>query len=129
MTDIELPKGVIRGRLIVAVASFIRDCGPVPAYEITKALGSNRQGVGKCVHRLYDAKAVFVREWVHPESSNCIVPVWEWRAHSRQRDAKRPERKTKRQINIDWNARHSAYRSVKQKIGRGTTATVWTGLL
>lgn len=129
MTDLVLPQGMIRGRVIVEVAKFIRDFGPAPAYEITRALDLNRQVIGKCVHRLYDAKAVFVREWIHPDTSNCLSPVWEWRSHSRQRDAKRPERKPRRQINIDWNARHAAYRSVKQRLDRGTTPSVWAGLL
>lgn len=126
---IEFPKYFIRTKVRVQVAELVRDLGPVVGHEIIQFTGKQRAVVSKVLYDLRDAGLIYIQSWDHPGDSNCIAPVWAWRTDPKQRDAKRPKPLTSTEINIRWNARHSARRSAAQRAKRGTTISVWAGLL
>lgn len=126
---IEFPKYFIKTKVRLQVAELVRDIGPVPGHDLTQLTGKHRAVVSKVLYDLRDAKLVYIHAWDHPGDSNCLAPVWAWRTSSRQRDAERPEPLTRTEINIRWNRRHAARRSVAQKAKRGTQNSIWSGLL
>lgn len=129
MTDIQFPKGFVRGAARVELAELVRDIGPIPGHDLVSLTGRHRAIVSKALHALHEAKLIYIKGWTHPGDSNCLAPVWAWRVSEGQRDAKRPAPITRTEINQRWNARHKAYRNAKQRAERGTQVNIWAGLL
>ena len=125
----EFPSSLKKGRVISQIAELVYDQGPMSGYEVIQITGAHKSIVSEIFIRLHEARAVYIKGWTHPGNSNCLAPVWGWRTHPNQRDAKRPRRKSRTEINQDWNRNHAAIRSVKQKVKRGSAASVWAGLI
>ena len=127
--EFKFPSELKAGKVILAVAKKVFYDGPVSGHEIGIEVQSHRAVIHKVLKKLYEAKVIYIQGWVHPGDSNCLAPVWAWRTSSFQRDTKRPAPKTRTEINKTWNRNHAAYRSIKQRMARGTPTNVWTGLM
>lgn len=126
---IEWPKGFIRGRVVMQIARALFEDGPMCNHELVNSVGSHRAVVSKATYRLREIKKVYISGWTHPGEGNNLAPVWAWRTHPNQRDAKRPAPKTRTEINMTWNAKNAAIRNAKQRAQRGSQLGMWAGLI
>ncbi len=112
------------------VVRVLQDCGAMLQSEICATLGLHRNTVYRLMRRLHESRLVFVESWTHTRNSNTLCRVWALRTSDDQRDAPKPPRKQRRDINSDYYARHKALLAAKQAVKKsGKAITVWTGLM
>lgn len=103
--------------------------GPMLGWDVHLATGCHKNTVHRVVHGLHAAGILYIAGWGHPGESNAVAPIWAVKVTGDERDARRPRKKPRTEINRDWNMKNRAYKNAQQRATRGTPASVWSGLL